>query len=193
MRVMLKIRIARTKYLLGVVVKKFRYWIGVLSLVCLGVVIGVSYTFSYIEGTRALHALLEEQAITILPARAMEKPEVEMTPTEDAKGQGGAILEVEGASMAWKAGEFSAYTASVAETDASPSIMASGRTVYVGAIACPPMYQFGDKIEVEGFGVYTCEDRMNIRYRNTNNFDIFFASYSEAIQFGRKVLKFRAI
>lgn len=193
MRIMMKIRIARIKYLLGVAMDRLRYWVRVSSLVSLGVVIGCSYTFSYIEGTKTLHALLEEQTVEILPARAMEKSKGDNIPTKDAKTQAEAVLEVESDTSAWNVGEFSAYTASVGETDASPSVMASGKTVYIGAIACPAMYQFGDRIEVEGLGVYVCEDRMNIRYRYTNHFDIFFASYDEAIQFGRKALKFRAI
>lgn len=90
-------------------------------------------------------------------------------------------------------GEFSGYTASELETDADPYTMASGRKVYPGAIACPNGYKFGDKIEIEGMGVYTCEDRMNIRYRDKQNFDVYFEDYDEAIKFGRKQLEFKRI
>lgn len=90
-------------------------------------------------------------------------------------------------------GEFSGYTASIAETDSDPYTMASGRKVYSGAIACPNGYKFGDKIEIENVGIYTCEDRMNARYRDKQNFDIYFDSYDEAIKFGRKQIKFKKL
>jgi 3D (Asp-Asp-Asp) domain-containing protein len=86
--------------------------------------------------------------------------------------------------------EFSAYTARVEETDNDPITMASGRSVYDGAIAnnCLP---FGTRIEVNG-KVKVVEDRMNSRY-DCNHFDIFFSDYDEAIQFGRKELSYKII
>jgi len=100
----------------------------------------------------------------------------------------------------WAAAEFSAYTASVDETDASPLVMASGKVVYIGAIACPDKYiiedgkrVFGKKVEVKGLGVYTCEDRMSERYRGKNNFDIFMPTKKEALAFGRQSLEYRII
>lgn len=92
----------------------------------------------------------------------------------------------------WEEGEFSAYTASVDETDASPHIMASGKKVYTGAIACPSRYQFGEKIEVQGLGIFTCEDRMNARYRESNHFDIYIPTKAEAFEFGRQALKYQS-
>lgn len=91
----------------------------------------------------------------------------------------------------WLKAEFSAYTASVGETDASPLIMASGKMVYVGAMACPRSMEFGTSIEVRGIGVFTCEDRMNIRY--TNNFDLFKLTKQEAKAFGRKTLEYKIV
>jgi 3D (Asp-Asp-Asp) domain-containing protein len=93
--------------------------------------------------------------------------------------------------IVWTVAEFSAYTARVEETDADPTTMASGKTVYVGAIACPAQYEFGTEIEIRGMGIYVCEDRMNIRYRHGEYFDIFFQSYNDAIQFGRQTLEYR--
>jgi 3D (Asp-Asp-Asp) domain-containing protein len=89
--------------------------------------------------------------------------------------------------------EVSAYTASEDETDASPDIMASGKKVYNGALACPSRYKFGTKIELEGYGVYTCEDRMNARYRDKNNFDVYLQTKEEAKKFGRKKIAFQVI
>lgn len=91
----------------------------------------------------------------------------------------------------WNVAEFSAYTASVDETDANPLVMASGKMVYVGAIACPASMKFGTKIEVRGVGEFTCEDRMNSRY--SEHFDIFKMTKDEAFKFGRKTLEWREI
>lgn len=87
-------------------------------------------------------------------------------------------------------GEFSAYTADVAQTDADPFTMANGKKVFDGAIAnnCLP---FGTKIKIAG-KVYTVSDRMNSRY-GCKNFDIYFEDYSEAIKFGRKSLRYEVI
>ena len=82
--------------------------------------------------------------------------------------------------------EVSAYTNSVEETDDTPNIMASGLTVYEGAIACPRRYPFKTIVEIED-REYICEDRMNIRY--TNHFDIFMYNREEALAFGRQVLE----
>ena len=78
-----------------------------------------------------------------------------------------------------------AYTSRVEETNSMPFLMASGETVYNGAAACPSYLNFGSLIEIDGV-VYTCEDRMALRYRHGDFFDIWFESYSEAVRFGRQ-------
>lgn len=83
--------------------------------------------------------------------------------------------------------EVSAYTASVDETDSRPWEMASGRTVYIGAVACPARIPFGAKVLI-GDETYTCEDRMNGRYRDSNHFDILVETKAEAFKFGRQHL-----
>ncbi len=87
-------------------------------------------------------------------------------------------------------GIFSAYNAEENQTDADPFTMASGKKVYLGAVAnnCLP---FGTKIKVNG-KIKIVEDRMNSRY-DCNHFDIFMESYDEAIQFGRRELEFERI
>jgi len=92
-----------------------------------------------------------------------------------------------------KEGEFTAYNPVEAQTDSDPEIMASNKKVYHGAIACPAYYDFGTKIEIEGLGTFTCEDRMALRYRHSENFDIVLAEYNEAVEFGRQQLKYRVI
>lgn len=91
----------------------------------------------------------------------------------------------------WKKAEFTAYSASADETDSYPLIMASGKMVYVGAVACPRSMKFGTRIEVRGLGVFTCEDVMALKH--DGNFDIFKVTTKEALQFGRKVLEYRKI
>ena len=92
-----------------------------------------------------------------------------------------------------KVGEFTAYNADQSQTDDDPNIMASNKEVYKGAVACPIYYNFGTKLDIEGYGIVTCEDRMNIRFRDKEKFDIFMFSYDEAIKFGIKQLRYRII
>lgn len=83
--------------------------------------------------------------------------------------------------------EVSAYTSDVAETDEDPFTTANGDTVGEGTIACPSRYKFGTMIQIEN-RIYKCNDRMNIRYRETNHFDIWFENKKEALIFGRQKL-----
>ena len=82
--------------------------------------------------------------------------------------------------------EVSAYNPVEAQTDGDPFIMSSGKRVYDGAIACPRWLELGTRVEILG-RVYTCEDRMNIRYNN--HFDIMMWEYQDAIDFGRRTLQ----
>lgn len=81
--------------------------------------------------------------------------------------------------------EVSAYTSRPEETDDTPTITASGEEVYSGGIACPVRFKFGTQIEINGT-VYTCNDRMNKRYADSNHFDIWMESYEDAIHWGRR-------
>ncbi|MFW5810910.1 MAG: hypothetical protein ACOCWY_04850 [Thermodesulfobacteriota bacterium] len=92
-----------------------------------------------------------------------------------------------------KFGVFTAYTACPEETDDDPDTMASGNKVYIGAIACPRYIDFGTRVRVEGMGEYTCEDRMNRRYRHQNRFDILMIEKKQALQFGVRQLAYEII
>jgi 3D (Asp-Asp-Asp) domain-containing protein len=76
------------------------------------------------------------------------------------------------------------------QTDSTPNTMANNQEVYEGAIACSRKYGFGTQVEING-KLYTCEDRMNIRYENREreHFDIFTFSYAEAKKFGRQKME----
>lgn len=78
-----------------------------------------------------------------------------------------------------------AYSADIEQTDERPWEMASGRTVYDGAIACPIMLNFGDKVEIGG-NIYTCEDRMAKRYRDKWRFDILMKDKQSALRWGKQ-------
>lgn len=90
-------------------------------------------------------------------------------------------------------GEFTAYNSEVGQTDSDPFTMANGDRVHTGAIACPRYLGFGSLIEVEGMGVFVCKDRMNIRYANTPHFDIWMENKSDALEFGRRELKYNIL
>lgn len=82
-----------------------------------------------------------------------------------------------------------AYTASTDECDDSPYITSDGtdlRTTDENIVACPRRYEFGSKWEIDGV-VYTCHDRLNIKYDNT--FDILVPTKQEAFKMGVRYLE----
>ena len=71
-------------------------------------------------------------------------------------------------------------------------ITASGTKATVGrTIAAPSSYSFGTKIELEGLGTYIVEDRGGAI--QGNKIDVYFASHSEALAFGRKKIRMRVV
>ncbi len=93
--------------------------------------------------------------------------------------------------------EVSAYTSRKIETDDTPCINAWGDNICnihkagIGIIACPSRFNRLDLIEING-EQFRCLDRMNIRYRNGNYFDIYFGMDLEgANKFGRQTKKIR--
>lgn len=80
-----------------------------------------------------------------------------------------------------------AYTSSSDETDDNPWETAAGTVARKGIAACPSKYEFGTKVVI-GEDEYTCEDRMNKRYRHTERFDIWMTSKEEALKWGKKQL-----
>lgn len=79
--------------------------------------------------------------------------------------------------------EVTAYTASPEETDSTPEIMASGKKIYKGAIACPRRISFGTIVKIDD-DWFVCEDRLAERY--DHRFDILMFSKEEAIEWGRR-------
>lgn len=81
--------------------------------------------------------------------------------------------------------QVTAYTSSINETDDTPFLTASGEMVGPGTLACPSHLKFGTIVQIEN-NFYTCSDRMNKRFRNTNHFDIWVESKEIALDWGRK-------
>jgi len=80
------------------------------------------------------------------------------------------------------------YSSEIGQTDDTPFITANGDTVGPGTLACPGRYPFGTKVIING-AEYRCNDRMNIRYRDGNYFDIWTHSTAEAYAWGRKTVE----
>jgi len=81
----------------------------------------------------------------------------------------------------------SAYTAAADECGKGDGVTASGLKVRAGeTVACPPQFSFGTKINIEGMGTYTCEDRGGAI--SGNHFDIYMPTKNQAFSFGRRNL-----
>lgn len=78
-----------------------------------------------------------------------------------------------------------AYTSDPAETDSTPFITASNKTVRDGIIASN-FLPFGTRVVIEGFGnkIFVVEDRMNSRFND--RIDIWMESKNEALSFGAR-------
>ena len=146
-----------------------------VAMYLIGVLGGSSWCYTYFGAKDVFDQLVSPKTIVIENTKIQVAKAAEVTAVPEEK--------------AWKTSEFSAYTASSDETDASPLVMASGKMVYVGAIACPRSIEIGKRIEVRGLGVFTCEDRMAEKY--DGNFDIFMVTKDAALKFGRKNLEWR--
>jgi len=76
-------------------------------------------------------------------------------------------------------------------------ITASGKQVKQGMVACNWL-NFGTVLYIEGLGVYTVEDRGNVKYFGTKkeqrkSLDIYFDTHEEATNFGVKYKKVEII
>ena len=92
----------------------------------------------------------------------------------------------------WIWANVSAYCACSKCCGKTNGITASGTKATVGrTIAAPSSYSFGTKIELEGLGTYIVEDRGGAI--QGNKIDVFFASHSEALAFGRKQIRMRVV
>jgi 3D (Asp-Asp-Asp) domain-containing protein len=82
-----------------------------------------------------------------------------------------------------------AYSSTPDQTDSTPFITASGKTVCDGIVACN-FLSFGTKVrfpELYGDKIFVVEDRMALH--NSHKIDIWFSTRWEAKQFGVKITK----
>jgi 3D (Asp-Asp-Asp) domain-containing protein len=85
-----------------------------------------------------------------------------------------------------------AYCACMECCGKTNGITASGTHATAGrTIAMSKDYRFGTKVEIEGYGIYTVEDRGGA-IKGTR-IDVFFDTHKEALQFGKKRLRFRIV
>ena len=92
----------------------------------------------------------------------------------------------------WIWANVSAYCACSKCCGKTNGVTASGTKATVGrTIAAPSSYSFGTKIELEGLGTYIVEDRGGAI--QGNKIDVYFASHSEALAFGRKKIRMRVV
>ncbi|MHC2451268.1 3D (Asp-Asp-Asp) domain-containing protein [Bacillus altitudinis] len=89
--------------------------------------------------------------------------------------------------------EVTAYTNGAESTGKSSDhpdygVTASGTRTKTGhTIACPPSMAFGTRLNIEGIGVRTCEDRGGAI--KEGHIDLYVAGVAEARSFGRQRLK----
>lgn len=88
------------------------------------------------------------------------------------------ILQPEKASAAEIKSTVTGYS-SLDSCNTKLCLMASGKSAYVGAVACPTKLPLGSKVRIQG-KVYTCEDRTAKRF--DGRYDIFFGYGKEAHQ-----------
>lgn len=101
------------------------------------------------------------------------------------------------ANRSWLTFNATAYTAGPESTGKSPGdadygITASGRHVQQGrTIACPKSIALDTRMEIEGLGVRTCDDRgADI---TEGRLDVYFESLADATEFGRRTVRARII
>lgn len=92
----------------------------------------------------------------------------------------------------WIWANVSAYCSCAKCCGKTNGITASGTTATAGrTIAAPSNYSFGTKIELEGLGTYTVEDRGGAI--KGNKIDVYMDNHQAALNFGRKQVRMRVI
>jgi len=136
------------------------------AIYLVGILGGIGWTVTLYEGKNLVKEL-SEPLVVVNTVQAIE-------PAEPSEPE-------------WNEAIFTSYSAGDGFTPGV--IMASGKEVYEGAIACPRNIPLGTKIEVKDHGTFTCEDRKAIRF--DDEFDVYSDSIDEALEFGRKTLNWR--
>jgi hypothetical protein len=139
-----------------------------LSLIMLA--IGTSSTITYYEGSQfttdyqaaiyhADQVIEDRHGLLAISEVKSENQTSEADVTLDDQAGDNLQSEVE----EWKTIIVTTYNPEIGQTDADPSTMANGESVYEGAIASN-CYPIGTKLKLVGFGEFTVADRMNKRF-----------------------------
>lgn len=146
--------------------------IGIISGVLVGICLTLPLIFLNGEKDNSLNlkytSLSTTQGNSLLPVASPENP---LVPVQKIK----VVV--------------TAYSSTIAQTDSTPFITASGSSVKDGIVA-NNLLPFGTKIripEIYGDRVFVVEDRMNWR-KGYYHVDIWFPEYWQAKEFGAKNL-----
>ena len=134
------------------------------AIYLVGLLGGIGWAVTFYEGKNLVNEL-SEPLVVVNTVQAVEPAEA----------------------VEWNEAVFTSYSEGDGYTPGA--VMASGKDVYVGAVACPRDMALGTVIEVKGHGTYTCEDRKSIKH--PDSFDIYSETIAEAKQFGVKNLEWR--
>jgi len=138
----------------------------------------------------------------VSPAKAVESPQVQEKAVYSVPDPCGLIdvvcddevatSEVNDSKLIHNATVY-AYNSEIGQTDSTPFITASGHNLSKGdRVVANNCLAFGTVVVIQGVE-YQVQDRMNVRYtkcgeNDTWVFDIWFLSYTEAANFGKKTL-----
>lgn len=128
----------------------------------------------------------EVHAIYTTPQDALEEPDLSGIPyiTRDGEKPIETSPVTSGGGLS---ADVTAYSAIDSCHTGPDCLMASGKSAYVGAVACPRVIPLGTKVQI-GSRLYTCEDR-TARWVD-GRFDIFMGygteAHAQALSFGRQ-------
>lgn len=137
-----------------------------------------------------LAKLAEEKRIAELVAKRDAKNKLK---AEQKKAQVASVSRGQSPNFSESYYEVTAYTAGYESTgkhkgDKNYGLTASGEYVKANrTIACPKSISFGTKIQIEGYGVFICEDRG--AHIVNGRLDIYMVNLNDALDFGRRTLR----
>lgn len=137
--------------------------------------------------------LTADQAALQRANQRIKTLESEVKALKEAKSTKHVVKRKQKAPKLAKTYEVTAYTNGAESTgksagDPDYGITANGTRTKTGhTIACPPSMAFGTRLNIEGIGVRTCEDRGGAI--TEGHIDLYVAGVDEARSFGRQRLK----
>jgi 3D (Asp-Asp-Asp) domain-containing protein len=143
-----------------------------------------------------LHELTERKDIDLIQLK--DKIDLLNSELDKVKKENNQIKkELDKRKEAKKVFEVTAYSAGYESTqkrkgDKGYGITASGTKVKEGrTISCPPSMEFGTKVDIQGVGIRTCEDRGSAI--KSGHIDLYMDTVNEALDFGRQKLLVKVV